>query len=656
VALAAAAVPSAAAASPQAPAPLLDVPYLSQSEALCGAAAMAMVMRYWGVRGVYAETFAELVDPEARGIRGSAIVRTLEERGFDAASFEGNEALVRSALERRQPLIALIEDSPGRFHYVVIVGWRGDAIVLHDPARSPFRLVSTDAFRRAWSVSGFWTLAAKPRAASAAAPAAAAEEVDAGGGSANRGLCAGMVDEGIRLAGAGDLPGAQRILELASSDCPDDAAAPRELAGVYALRENWEEAGRYARAALARNGADSHASRILATSLFLTDRRDRALDAWNRIGVPTIDLIQIDGLDRTRFAVAEAALGLQRQALLTRGQLARAGRRLDALPSVVASRVTYVPGEDDLATVSASVVERPLLPAGLVPLGALALRAATDRELPIALTSPSGGGEVWSVGWRWWTGRPRLAVALAAPSPFGGTWTIEASNERQTYGTAAAAEIERRRTVALTLSDWLTGATRVQAGVSIDRWSAATTASLTTGVAHEIGGGFRCTIDTGLIAGGFRTGWAQTGLDWRSSDRPFGTAWLARGGFATAGASAPMALWPGAGAGHGRDLLLRAHPLLHDGAIRGVFGRRLLHGGVEWRYWRPPVFRVVRVAPAVFVDAARAFRVPAFGDPRGHVDAGFGLRIAVPGAGIVRADLARGLRDGRTAVSLGWSR
>ncbi len=44
---------------------LLDVPYLPQSEALCGGAAVAMVMRYWGAANVYAETFAGLVDPGA---------------------------------------------------------------------------------------------------------------------------------------------------------------------------------------------------------------------------------------------------------------------------------------------------------------------------------------------------------------------------------------------------------------------------------------------------------------------------------------------------------------------------------------------------------------------------------------------------------------
>ena len=74
---------SSAGAQPSAPAGvtgLLDVPYIQQSEALCGGAAAAMVMRYWGETGVYAETFSSLVDRTAGGIRGDALLNSLVER------------------------------------------------------------------------------------------------------------------------------------------------------------------------------------------------------------------------------------------------------------------------------------------------------------------------------------------------------------------------------------------------------------------------------------------------------------------------------------------------------------------------------------------------------------------------------------------------
>ncbi|MBA3295824.1 MAG: C39 family peptidase, partial [Acidobacteria bacterium] len=64
---------AAAPGAEQAPTPsttisFLDVPYLPQTEALCGGAAAAMVMRYWGAAGVHPETFSALVDTKAGGI------------------------------------------------------------------------------------------------------------------------------------------------------------------------------------------------------------------------------------------------------------------------------------------------------------------------------------------------------------------------------------------------------------------------------------------------------------------------------------------------------------------------------------------------------------------------------------------------------------
>jgi hypothetical protein len=145
--------------------------------------------------------------------------------------------------------------------------------------------------------------------------------------------------------------------------------------------------------------------------------------------------------------------------------------------------------------------------------------------------------------------------------------------------------------------------------------------------------------------------------DWRSRAQALGTVWLGRASVDAAGAGTPLAFWGGAGTGQGRSALLRAHPLLHDGVIRdAVFGRVVASGGAEWRRWSAPVARVLRVAPAAFVDLARAYAAPAFADPRAHVDIGAGLRIALPGAGVLRADVARGLRDGEMAVSFGWGR
>src|SRR5438046_884081 len=47
---------------------VLDVPYVPQSDALCGGAAVAMVYRYWGDRHAGAAQFASLVNRRAGAV------------------------------------------------------------------------------------------------------------------------------------------------------------------------------------------------------------------------------------------------------------------------------------------------------------------------------------------------------------------------------------------------------------------------------------------------------------------------------------------------------------------------------------------------------------------------------------------------------------
>jgi hypothetical protein len=75
---------------------------------------------------------------------------------------------------------------------------------------------------------------------------------------------------------------------------------------------------------------------------------------------------------------------------------------------------------------------------------------------------------------------------------------------------------------------------------------------------------------------------------------------------------------------------------------------------VEAQRWRN--LGPLRIAAALFADtvhtAARLDR-----DAMTDVDAGAGVRVSLPGmTGILRADLAKGFRDGSTAFSLVYER
>jgi hypothetical protein len=179
----------------------------------------------------------------------------------------------------------------------------------------------------------------------------------------------------------------------------------------------------------------------------------------------------------------------------------------------------------------------------------------------------------------------------------------------------------------------------------------------------ELGAGATRWLDR-LSASTPAFGAARAAARWRSSTSTTGVVWLADGGYQFAGRDAPASLWPGADTGHARDVLLRAHPLLSDGVIvapgpgqpSGVFGRKLAFANAEVQRWQTVGKWPVRIAPAAFVDLARAengfggFSTPA------QVDVGAGVRVSMPGLGVMRIDVGYGLRDGRTAISVGFVR
>ena len=638
---------------------VLDVPYIQQSEALCGGAAAAMVLRYWGETGVYAETFSSLVDRSAGGIRGDALLSALRDRGWDARSFRGDAPLVRSRLADRQPVIALIEDRPGVFHYVVIVAWADGRVIVHDPARAPLRVLTESTFEAAWQKSDRWTMLALPgeglKKPVADVPADVATP-------ASTSPCAALIDDGVRSASEGAHAKALQTLRSASELCPTESGPWREMAGVHALQEEWPKAAALARTAVRLNPEDSHAWRILATSSFVTGDGTAALDAWNPLGEPVIDLVTVHGLARTRHRAATDLMHLAPQTLLTSSSLLAANRRLDELPAAQLARVTYRPLENGRAAVDAVVVERPRAPTSLTSLAVIGVRALSDRELRGWFANPTGAGDVFSASWRWWEKRPAVALSYATPSPLGGVLKLDLFHDEQSYEETVNSELrtmnvrEVRRGGAATVSNWTTTNLRWEVGGGVDVWpDRGRTAALNVGADQRLARDrLSLRASAAAFAGSFSSWTFGAVAEWRSAVRHEGHVVIGRGGVDLTGARAPFALWPGAGLGHARGVLLRAHPLLDDGVITGdVFGRRVYHAGSEWRRWFKPGLRIVPIAPAVFVDVAGAEKRLRPGSAW-HADAGAGIRIAVPGSGVVRLDIAKGLRDGETVFSIGW--
>ena len=626
---------------------LLDVPFLSQSEALCGGAAAAMVMRYWGAR-VSPEEFAPLVDREAGGIATGALARAVRERGWMAVAAAGTAALAQAELGAGRPVIALIEDRPGTFHYVVIVGWHDRAVVLHDPARTPYVLMHPSEFERRWLPGGRWMLAV--------APSRPVDTADARGSIARapvRGTesCAALVAEGVVHAQRNELGEAERLLARAAYECPG-AGPLRELAGVRLLQRRWPEVADLAGRAVALDRADAHAWRLLATSRYVSGDRAGALDAWNVAGDPVIDLVTVSGLERTTHRTVERRLGLAPETVLTRDALERARRRLDELPAAFLTRMEFVARAGGRAEVRAHVAERPVLPSGRLSWAAIGLRAAAAREVALGVAGVTGGGERIDARWRFWPNRPAAGLALRAPSA-AGVFSLELAAERQPF-TDPTFEAAERFGVRASLGDWASGALRWEARGGVDRWRGRAAFGMAGGGVRVQRGRLALAAAADAWLGDRAFGMTHLRSAWRSTDEPRGMVVVLAGGAEWMHGTGPADVWPAADTGHARAALLRAHPILDDGRLRAErLGRRLAHATAEAQHW----WRVgpLPIGAAIFVDAAhtgRRLSGPGIGD----VDAGAGLRAALPGrAGTLRVDLAHGLRDGRHAVSVGWT-
>jgi len=143
---------------------VLDVPFVPQAKDTCGAAALAMVMRYWEVPASHDEIAAALLEPQLQGIAGSRLEAFARERGLTALAYKGDAAHLREYLAKGRPLIVAWRVAPDRYHNVVVVGFDPDRdeVLVNDPSEGASRRVGSRAFEERWSGAGHWTLLVLP--------------------------------------------------------------------------------------------------------------------------------------------------------------------------------------------------------------------------------------------------------------------------------------------------------------------------------------------------------------------------------------------------------------------------------------------------------------------------------------------------------------
>ncbi len=140
----------------------LDVPFVPQQGDTCGPAALAMVLRYWGRAASHEELARELDARELKGVAGSRLAEAARSRGLTAVAYRGDAGQLRDFVGKGRPLVVAWDMGGGRFHNVVVVGFEGEDVVVHDPAQGASRTVKRAAFEERWAGAGRWTLLVMP--------------------------------------------------------------------------------------------------------------------------------------------------------------------------------------------------------------------------------------------------------------------------------------------------------------------------------------------------------------------------------------------------------------------------------------------------------------------------------------------------------------
>jgi len=143
-------------AQPLQAAELNGVPFVRQTPGTCGPAALASVMAYYG-RPVELEAIVRVTyTPAFKGALVSDLENFARARGFCTELKQGDQASIKGAIDRGQPVIVLVDLGfwvVSRPHYLVVTAYDENGFTAHSGYRAgeyfPFQ-----RFERLWKRKG----------------------------------------------------------------------------------------------------------------------------------------------------------------------------------------------------------------------------------------------------------------------------------------------------------------------------------------------------------------------------------------------------------------------------------------------------------------------------------------------------------------------
>ncbi len=144
-----------------------NVPFFPQSEYMCGPAAMASVVGYWGRHEDMSDVAKSVYLEKLKGTLPIDLLIYARERGFDAAYYRGSLDDLRKKISQKTPLILFLNlgyDFYPVGHYIVVTGYsdRFRAVVAHSGTESE-EVFTYDELLRDWGKTDFSTLLITPK-------------------------------------------------------------------------------------------------------------------------------------------------------------------------------------------------------------------------------------------------------------------------------------------------------------------------------------------------------------------------------------------------------------------------------------------------------------------------------------------------------------
>jgi tetratricopeptide (TPR) repeat protein len=649
----------------------LNVPFIPQQKDTCGAAALAMVLAYWGEPVPHDEIAGALVNKELRGIPGSELERFARERGLTATAYKGDLGNLGDFLAKGRPLIVAWDMGRGRFHDVVVVGLSGQDVIVHDPARGALRREPVRRFERRWSGAGHWTLVVTPGREAVVAPVTSATPA------APPESYEGLVALGVEQARLGRPDQARLAFERAIYLQPGRPEALVERGGLRFLAKEYDAAiTDFERAIDLR--PDPYTREMLATSLYLTGRIHAAVREWNRIGQPIVQNIRVEGTKRLKKGWVRREVTPSEGGLLRPRHLEGTRLRLDETGVFRGVSLRPVPLGDGKADFEVTVAERHGLWDLWPEFVARSVVYAASKKVRLRYYNPFGAGVTLGGEYKWESTQPRLEGRLFWPRPVGlpfnfyleggtarptyeldGPMTLRtrglAAGIRRVFGARTVAQVglrARHRTFSRFRFDSPDGDLHgFDAGIE-RRWLDRRRHRLHSALyffqsAEELGSDF--IYPRGLAV--LRYYGIVAGVD--ESEMP-GVVFATQLQWGVGGTGMPLDDMFAPGAASEMDFPLRGHRQKRSGVLGyAPIGRNVLVGNVEWRQ-RVLNMKRLQGGVVLFYDGARV------GDtaqgPREEVlhDAGIGLRLQIRGAPVLRLDYGWSLTgDGKTALTAG---